>query len=232
MAVGVCGSPSPWPDDSFEPIASFVRLQQHRHMSCSWNYQIDRLTSKIARNAEALERPFIVAIDGKSGSGKSTLADFMAQKLDCSVISGDDFFSGGETVSRLPPENLAQICIDWKSQRRVLESLRRSEPARFFPYDWDAFDGSKRSTPMCVGVSRVAIFEGVYSARPELRDLVDLRVLIEIPEDERHQRLLRREGQIGEWEMQWHRAEDWYFETAAPRSAFEVVLSETMPFSL
>ena len=94
----------------------------------------------------------------------------------------------------------------------------------------DAFDGSKRFEPTHIGVRKIVVFEGVYSARPELRDLVDLRVLIEIPEKERHQRLLKREGQMGEWEKQWHRAEDWYFTTAAPRSAFDIVLSETAPF--
>ena len=199
-------------------------------MSSSWNDQVERLTSRIAHDAGMVERPFIVSIDGRSGSGKSTLAAFVAQKLDCTVISGDDFFAGGETVSPLAPEELAQICIDWKSQRAVLESLYRNEPAQFFPYDWDAFDGSKRFEPTHIGVRKIVVFEGVYSARPELRDLVDLRVLIEIPEKERHQRLLKREGQMGEWEKQWHRAEDWYFTTAAPRSAFDIVLSETAPF--
>lgn len=133
-------------------------------------------------------------------------------------------------VSPLSPEELAQICIDWRAQRVVLESLHQSESAQFFPYDWDAFDGSKRSEPTHIDVRKVVVFEGVYSARPELRDLVDLCVLIEISENERHQRLLKREGQIGEWEKQWHRAEDWYFTTAAPRSAFDIVLSETSPF--
>lgn len=198
-------------------------------MPLSWNQQVERLVRVIETKARTLTRPCFVAIDGRSGSGKSTLAGKLEQTLGCLVISGDDFFAGGETVSILSPQELAQACIDWKAQRRVLESLHRSAPTQYFPYDWDAFDGSRTSTPKHLDVRRIVVVEGVYSARPELGDLVDLRVLVEVPVAVRHQRLVEREGQIGAWEEQWHRAEDWYFRMAAPRGGFDIVLSETSP---
>ena len=40
-----------------------------------------------------------------------------------------------------------------------------------------------------VGPADVVIVDGVYSARPELADLVDVRVLLEVPADVRSRRL-------------------------------------------
>jgi uridine kinase len=68
------------------------------------------------------------------------------------------------------------------------------------------------------------VLEGAYSARPELHDLVDLRVLLVVSDATRRARLLAREGNIGRWETQWHEAEDWYFAHVAPTSSFDVVV--------
>jgi uridine kinase len=64
----------------------------------------------------------------------------------------------------------------------------------------------------------------VYSARPELADLVDLRVLVRAREDTRVARLLAREGTTGPWERQWHEAEEWYFTQVSRPQAFDVVV--------
>jgi uridine kinase len=74
------------------------------------------------------------------------------------------------------------------------------------------------------------LFEGVYTARPELSDLVDLRLLLSVSETTRIARLLEREGCISAWERQWHEAEEWYFTHLVPPHAFDVILSE--PFRL
>ncbi|MTH62415.1 hypothetical protein [Paracoccus litorisediminis] len=36
--------------------------------------------------------------------------------------------------------------------------------------------------------------------------------------------LLAREGPPGDWDRQWHRAEDWYFDAAAPRHCFDIII--------
>jgi hypothetical protein len=54
--------------------------------------------------------------------------------------------------------------------------------------------------------------------------LMDLRILLRAPTSVRVQRLNRREGGIGPWELQWHEAEDWYFEHAAPDQWFDVIV--------
>jgi len=65
------------------------------------------------------------------------------------------------------------------------------------------------------------LLEGVYSARPELADLVDLRVLVCVPEELRIRQLVAREGGLSAWELQWHEAEDHYFASVVPPSWFD-----------
>jgi uridine kinase len=69
----------------------------------------------------------------------------------------------------------------------------------------------------------VIILEGVYAARPELADLLDLRVMLAVPDEVRTARLMAREGTIGPWEQQWHDAEDFYFRHVMPPDSFDAV---------
>lgn len=184
----------------------------------------EELIRIVRARAASSRRPFVVALDGPSGAGKSTLALALAARLDATVLEGDDFFAGGVEIRGDSPEQRAADCIDWRRQRAVLEALRADGEARYFAFDWDAFDGRLRATATTVVARDVVLLEGVYAARPELRDLVDLAVLLRIDDALRTARLLAREGSIGPWERQWHQAEAWYFEHAAPAERFDLVI--------
>ena len=73
------------------------------------------------------------------------------------------------------------------------------------------------------------ILEGAYSCRPELHDVLDLRVLLDTPCDVRRQRLLEREGEAyrSEWEARWSVAEEYYFGTVMPPSRFDLILGRS-----
>jgi para-aminobenzoate synthetase len=74
----------------------------------------------------------------------------------------------------------------------------------------------------------VLILDGVYSARPELRDLVDLAVLVEAADERvRRRRLLTREGEafMSAWHALWDEAEDHYFSRVRPRASFDLVVA-------
>lgn len=195
----------------------------------SLEYALDHVLSEVERRARKTSGPFIVALDGRSGTGKSTLAAWLEKRLDALVIAGDDFFSGGVNLRHDLPSVLAEDCIDWRRLEQVLRALRREGKAQYFSFDWEAFDGSTCSTPVVIEARPIVIVEGVYAARPELRELIEFALLVEVPDTLRMQRLIEREGEIGAWERQWHRAEDWYFANRAKREDFDMVLSLDSP---
>ncbi|MDP3195735.1 uridine kinase [Tabrizicola sp.] len=185
---------------------------------------VDQAAARIEDAARRQAGPLIVAIDGRSGTGKSTLAEALAKRLPAVVIEGDDFYAGGIGLAGDPPHARAARCIDWQAQRPVLSALRQGQPARYHAFDWDAFDGSLSRIATEIAPAPIVILEGVYAARPELRDLFDLCILVRVPDALRQARLIAREGALGPWELQWHEAEEWYFADTAPVAAFDLML--------
>jgi uridine kinase len=182
------------------------------------------LASHAREGAAGIGRPYVVAIDGRSGVGKSTLALRLVEALDACLLDGDAFFRGGVVLRRDTPRERADDCIDWRLQRPVLEALRAGRASSYFAFDWDVFDGRLEARPTHLDPRSFIVFEGVYSARPELADLVDLRVLVRARDDTRTARLLAREGTTGPWQRQWHEAEEWYFTQVSRPQAFDVVV--------
>jgi uridine kinase len=174
--------------------------------------------------------PLIVALDGRSGAGKSTLAAKVAVGTEASVIDGDDFYSRGADAEwdAMTAAEKAAHCIDWRQQRQVLKALSQGRPASWNPYDWEADDGHPADRKTC-NPAPVIILEGVYSARPELADLLDLRVLFDAPAELRRERLIHRENADyrTDWNARWDEAEQWYFGVVMPPQAFDLVIRAT-----
>lgn len=204
--------------------------------------EVDALVRRIVELARKLPKPVIIAIDGESGAGKSTLAVAMAAALEGTdgdhapggavnvvVIDGDDFYSGGTKAEwdRMTAAERVAHCIDWRRQRHVLDALRHGQRAEWKVYDWEADDGSLDAEPRHCEPEDVVILEGAYSARPELADLIDLRVLLDVPVEVRECRLRRRDGDAyhDDWYARWDMAERHYFGQVMPRSAFDLVIA-------
>lgn len=183
-----------------------------------------RLVDTIRHLARAKSSPVYVAIDGRSGVGKSTLARSLGEELDAGVVDGDDFYAGGIEVRADSPASRVDACIDWARQRLILEQFAQGRVARWHAFDWDKFDGRSCEKETTIDPKSVVILEGVYSARPELHDLLDLRVLLTVADELRHERLMAREGTLGPWERQWHEAEEFYFQTVMRPENFDLVI--------
>lgn len=183
----------------------------------------DIFARQIRIRAAKADRPYLIALDGRSGVGKSTLAALLADNVGAALIEGDDFFAGGIGLRSDSPAIRAADCIDWPRQRAVLDALRQGRAASWRAFDWHAFDGRLQSRVSQLSPRSVVILEGVYSARPELADLIDLKVVVTAPDDLREARLLEREGSIGPWEQQWHEAEAHYFNEVMPSDRFGAV---------
>jgi molybdopterin-guanine dinucleotide biosynthesis protein A len=188
------------------------------------------VTSSYGSPRTPLDRPCVIAIDGPSGAGKSTLAAAMTLSMTATVIESDDFYSphlpglDEPALEGMSDADAASCIIDWRRLRdEVLLPLSQRLAARYAPFDWDAYDGSL-GPPKTVAAAEVVIVDGVYSARPELADLVDVRVLLEVPAEVRSRRLADRHD-APNLAYFWDRAEQYYFTEICPPQCFDLRLS-------
>ncbi len=203
---------------------------------------VRRAVQKIVQRVQRLEsersKPLLIAIDGGSGSGKSTLACAAAEKLGAALVPGDDFFAAhitAEAWTLRDVEARAADSIDWQRLRReALEPLLARKQARWHPFDFasgvrsDGAYGMLAEFVECAPAN-VIVLDGAYSARPELSDLIDLSVLIDVPVALRHERLRAREERtwLNAWHARWDGAEEYYLTHVRPASSFDLVIPNT-----
>jgi uridine kinase len=201
--------------------------------------QFNVISSQIIDRIQSLSKinnqPLLIAIDGGSGSGKSSIAQIIAKQLNATLITTDDFFAAEITdegwVNRSYKERAADV-INWRSLRRnVLEPLMNRMSASWKNFDYNAGmrpDGTYGISSAGINYlpNDVIILEGAYSCRPELSDLIQLKILVDVPVKVRHERLRKREEKefLIHWHERWDGAEQYYFQEVRPRSSFDMVI--------
>lgn len=156
------------------------------------------------------KRPFLIAIDGPCGSGKTTVSRYLQDRLPCSVFHMDDFFlqPHQRTAERLsePGGN-----VDYERfQTEVLDHIRDASGVVYQIYD--CHEGTLTKT-VNVPYQDIVLIEGAYSHHPYFKDVYDLRLFLEISEEEQRKRILSRNGEAG-WSMfreKWIPMENAYF---------------------
>jgi uridine kinase len=163
----------------------------------------------------------VIAIDGHGAAGKSTIAAAVVEATGAGLVHTDDFFDPAA-----PREAGLSGYYDWRRLRaEALEPLRAGRAAEFRRFDWErgrGLDGAVSVTP-----GPLIVLEGVFSAAPELSDLVDRSVFVDTPEPERLCRL-RAQTTPSEWDDQWLKAEQAYFGLIRPPSSFDLIVSGTL----
>jgi len=199
----------------------------------AWQVQfspaVSAILDLIADGRSRSDQPIVVAIDGPSCAGKSILATAVALRSGASVLEGDDFY---QTV--LPRLTVAQreamsdhavvdAVIDWARLRdEALLPLRAGQSATFQPYDWGADDG-RLAQLKAIRAADVIIVDGVYAARPELADLVDVAVYLGVDPQTRADRYAARHNDP-DWTRFWERGEAHYFGVVRPPASFDLQL--------
>ena len=198
----------------------------------------DAIVAAIRHLRAGRDTPVVVALDGGSAAGKSTLASMIANELGAALIQSDDFFAAEITDAEWEartPDAKARDAIDWQRLRaEALEPLRAGRPARWHAFDFDAGmrpDGTyaMRTDFVEREPSAVIVLDGAYSTRPELSDLIDLSVLVDVPLGVRHARLVAREEKrwLAAWHARWDAAEEHYFAHVRPPATFDLVVTAT-----
>jgi len=192
---------------------------------------VELILDAAAERRAALDRPIVIAIDGPSCAGKSILANAVALRAGGSVLESDDFYRTAlQRLSVAQREvisdaGVVDAVIDWERlQDEALLPLRARHPATFQPYDWNADDG-RLGPPKSIPAADMIIVDGVYAARAELTDLVDLAVYLGVDPQARASRYAARRNDP-DWARFWERGEAHYFAHLRPPASFDLQLDE------
>lgn len=173
-----------------------------------------------------IDHTIIIAIDGMCGSGKSYLAGLLAKAYECNIFHMDDYFLPLEirTKERLnePGGNVHYE----RFKEEVLKPLSDNRAVIYRPYICGQWRYDK---PRKVGLKKLNIIEGSYCLHPQLRDLYNLSIFLEIEQNEQLQRILQRNGKekLQDFIDKWIPLENLYFNTLKIKSICDVIIDTT-----
>jgi uridine kinase len=167
----------------------------------------------------------IVAIDGAGGAGKSTLANGIRAALGHgSIVQVDDFYRplSDDQRAALDPRGGYERYFDWRRMRDcALVPLRAGTIARYRRYDWTT---NRLAEWIEVAPCTIVMVDGVYSMRPEFRELIDVAIFVDTPRAERRDRMTARGHNPHDWIERWMAAEDWYLENVKPARHADLIV--------
>lgn len=187
----------------------------------------------------------VVAVDGGDGAGKTTFADGLAEVFaeDGSTVfraSADDFHRPRVeryARGRHDPEGFYRDSFDYATLRRVLLDPFREgwQTAATTGFQLAAFDLVRDAPLEAAWVSApkdaVLIVDGIFLHRPELRDLWDCSVWLEVPVDMRFARMALRDGTdpdpFARENERYRVGHDIYVREADPRGAASIVVDNS-----
>lgn len=137
-------------------------------------------------------KPLLIAIDGKCGSGKTTLGFYLKRRFDANLFHMDDFFLQD---SQRTEERLAETGgnVDYERFREeVLKPLLDGAPVCYRPFDCAvrSFREEELIFPAAVN-----IVEGSYSMHPYFGEPYDLKIFVDIDDENQIYNIRRRSGE-------------------------------------
>lgn len=202
-------------------------------------------TEKLLNSIKAVcssKRTVIVGIDGLGGAGKSTVSELLLARLKSDghnviLLHIDDFIH--TRAVRYNSDFAQWECyynLQWRYDyliREVLAPVRSSgevvRDIELYDKDTDTYFYEHIDIPE----GSIVIIEGIFLQRPEIRDLFDFMIYIDIPEETRLSRVLRRDGYIGneddireKYENRYFPAEQHYVSTCSPQLNADFIVKE------
>lgn len=138
----------------------------------------------------------IVGIAGGSGSGKTTIVNRITEIIrDYALVAQDNYYRSAEyltnkTITEFNFDHPDAFDTDLLFEQ--LGTLKSGQPIRMPQYDF--VHHRRRDDTVLVEPRRLVIFEGImiYVER-RIRDLIDLKLYVDTPDDVRFIRRLRRD---------------------------------------
>ncbi len=172
------------------------------------------------------DTPYTIAIDGMCGSGKTYLASLLSRTYECNIFHMDEFFLPLDMRTK---ERLAEPGGNVHYERfkeEVLVPLYENKRVIYQPYNCGLWSYDQ---PVSVEAKRLNIIEGSYSLHPQLRELYDLTIFLEVEQDEQLDRILKRNGKdkLQDFIDKWIPLENLYFNKFKIKDICDVIVDTT-----
>jgi uridine kinase len=187
----------------------------------------------------------IVAVDGLDGAGKTVFADGLAEVF---AETGDAVFRAGidgfhrprierYARGRRSPEGFYLDSYDYPTFRRVLIDPFRdgAQTAAATGFQLAAFDvvrdAAVESQWVTAPLDAVLVVDGIFLHRPQLRDLWDWSVWLDVPFEIAFARMALRDGSDPDPDApanaRYRQGQELYLDEARPREAASVIVDNT-----
>jgi hypothetical protein len=148
----------------------------------------------LAASLVQLERPLVIAVDGRSASGKSTFAQHLAHEMNCPTVHTDDLAWNHSFFDWWP------LLID-----NVLKPFLAGNNVAWKPAAWTEHG---RDGMIEIAAGPALLIEGVGSSRQELTEWINIVIWIETSASLAEQRGLVRDGpEARDFWFEWQRTE-------------------------
>lgn len=143
---------------------------------------------------------YIVGIAGGSGSGKTTFAKKVVAEIHTpavNILHMDSYYLPLQPKSNFTDSGKPNFdhpnAFDWDLLQFHLESLKRGESIECPVYNFQKSQRENNQT-VTIGPSSIILFEGIFSLfTKEIRDILDIKVFLQVDADIRFTRRLHRD---------------------------------------
>lgn len=155
------------------------------------NQMFDLVKKEIDRALKIRKHPRI-AICGKCASGKTTLAMKLREYFSADVIHLDDFFLPCDLRTK---ERLSEIGGNIHYERvkeEVVKGLFSDKKFLYRIFDCKTMDYAEYRE---INPDNIVIIEGIYALHPKFCMEYDLKIFLEVSDEEQKRRILLRNGE-------------------------------------
>ena len=171
---------------------------------------MEKALAVILREIEKINKPMIIAVDGRCASGKTTFAAALEKEIGCTVIHTDHFFLRPEQRTE---KRFNEIGGNVDYERLIEEVMLPLSKGKSFSYRKFDCKAMKLSTEIEVRPGSVTVIEGSYSCHQKMFDFYDLRIFFTVDPQEQLRRIRFRNGSnaIKDFIERWIPLEEKYF---------------------
>lgn len=183
----------------------------------------------------------IVGIDGLGGAGKSTISEKICSEIKNNnvhtiLLHIDDFINVRKVrYNSAYPEWQCYYDLQWRYDyfTGIIDQIKNRMNSHIEIELYDKDDDCYFTQNYDTKEKTVVIVEGIFLQRKELYGIFDYMVYIDVPEDERMTRVLKRDTYIGneqqiidKYENRYFPAERKYFNEYHPKQSADFVIGK------